>query len=43
MFGQTVSNKLKAFDVYGKIPQDLTEPTLSGALGTLSASMFNAF
>lgn len=39
MFGQSVANKLKAFDVYGKIPQDLTEPTLSGALGIQFTSL----
>jgi len=27
-------SRLKAFDVYRKLPQDLTEPTMSGALGS---------
>ena len=36
MFGASVTNKLKAFDVYKKMPRHLTEPTLSGALGTVS-------
>ena len=33
MFGSSVANRLKTFDVYRKLPKDLTEPTLSGALG----------
>jgi hypothetical protein len=29
-------SRLKAFDVYRKLPQDLTEPTMSGAIGKTS-------
>lgn len=32
MFGDTVRNKLKKIDVYRKVPNDLTEPTFSGAV-----------
>lgn len=32
MFGNTLKSRLKQFDVYRKLPADLTEPTFSGAL-----------
>jgi hypothetical protein len=40
MFGETVKSKLKKFDVYRKLPQDLTEPTVSGALVSIVACSF---
>ena len=33
MFGASINNKLKSFDVYKKLPRELTEPTLAGAIG----------
>ena len=39
MFGQSVASKLKAFDVYKKLPSDLTEPTLSGALVSIISTL----
>lgn len=30
-----IGAKLRAFDFYKKLPQDIAEPTMSGALGTL--------
>ena len=32
MLGNSVVNRLKSFDVYRKLPSDLTEPTTSGAI-----------
>jgi len=32
-------NKLKNFDVYRKLPKDLTEPTLSGALVSIISTV----
>lgn len=40
MFSETVKNKLKKFDVYRKLPQDLTEPTVSGAVVSVVACSF---
>jgi hypothetical protein len=40
MFSESVKNKLKKFDVYRKLPQDLTEPTISGALVSILACSF---
>ncbi|OMJ83548.1 hypothetical protein SteCoe_15516 [Stentor coeruleus] len=40
MFSETVKSKLKRFDVYRKLPQDLTEPTLSGAMISIIACSF---
>ena len=37
MFSETVQAKIKKFDVYRKLPQDLTEPTLSGAIISIVA------
>jgi hypothetical protein len=39
MFGQSVVGKLKSFDVYRKLPSDLTEPTLSGALVSIISAI----
>jgi len=33
-------SRLKAFDVYRKLPQDLTEPTMSGALVSIISTVF---
>ena len=40
MFSDSVKNKLKKFDVYRKLPQDLTEPTISGAVVSILACLF---
>jgi Endoplasmic reticulum vesicle transporter/Endoplasmic Reticulum-Golgi Intermediate Compartment (ERGIC) len=40
MFSDTVKGKLKRFDVYRKLPQDLTEPTVSGAMVSIVACSF---
>ena len=40
MFSETVKSKLKKFDVYRKLPQDLTEPTISGAMVSIVACSF---
>ncbi|CAG9317000.1 unnamed protein product [Blepharisma stoltei] len=40
MFSETVKSKLKRFDVYRKLPHDLTEPTLSGAFVSIIACAF---
>ena len=40
MFSETVKGKLKRFDVYRKLPQDLTEPTISGAIVSIVACSF---
>ena len=40
MFSDTVKNKLKKFDVYRKLPQGLTEPTISGAMVSIVACSF---
>ncbi|CAG9313644.1 unnamed protein product [Blepharisma stoltei] len=40
MFSETVKSKIKKFDVYRKLPQDLTEPTLSGAFVSIIACAF---
>lgn len=40
MFSDTVKSKLKKFDVYRKLPQDLTEPTISGAMVSIVACSF---
>lgn len=40
MFSETVKSKLKKFDVYRKLPQDLTEPTISGAMISIVACSF---
>lgn len=40
MFSDTVKSKLKRFDVYRKLPHDLTEPTLSGAFVSIIACAF---
>lgn len=40
MFSETVKNKLRKFDVYRKLPQDLTEPTVSGAMISIIACSF---
>ena len=40
MFSDTVKGKLKKFDVYRKLPQDLTEPTISGAMVSIVACSF---
>lgn len=32
MFGSGVQNRLRSLDIYKKLPSDLTEPTISGAL-----------
>ena len=37
MFSQTVQSKIKRIDFYRKLPKDLTEPTLSGAIVSLVA------
>ncbi len=29
-----LTSKLRSFDFYKKLPQDIAEPTMSGALGT---------
>jgi len=34
-----VGNRLKNFDVYRKLPTDLTEPTLSGALISIISTL----
>lgn len=39
MFGNGVNSRLKSFDMYRKLPSDLTEPTLSGALVSLLSTM----
>ncbi len=39
MFGNSVSSKLKSFDIYRKLPSDLTEPTLSGALVSIVSTV----
>jgi hypothetical protein len=28
------ANKIKSFDIYRKVPTEITEPTVSGACGT---------
>ena len=35
MLGSSITSRLKSFDVYRKLPKDLTEPTMSGAMGFL--------
>jgi hypothetical protein len=35
MFGRSLANRIKNFDVYGKMPKDLSEGTMSGALGII--------
>jgi hypothetical protein len=40
MFSETVKEKLKKLDVYRKVPTDLTEPTLSGAIVSIVAASF---
>lgn len=40
MFSETVKEKLKKLDVYRKVPADLTEPTLSGAIVSIVAASF---
>jgi len=32
MFGNTIANKLKALDAYKRVPKDLSQPTISGAM-----------
>ena len=32
MFGNTIANKIKALDVYKRVPKGLSQPTFSGAL-----------
>jgi len=34
--------RLKSFDVYRKLPQDLTEATMSGAIGSLLFQKFSS-
>ena len=35
MFGKTIANRIKNFDMYGKMPNGLSEGTMSGALSKL--------
>ena len=42
MFSETVTNHIKKLDVYRKLPTDLTEPTASGALISLVATIVMA-
>jgi len=39
MLGSSISNRLKSFDVYRKLPKDLTEPTMSGAMVSLVSTI----
>lgn len=39
MLGSGVQSKLKNFDMYRKLPSDLTEPTLSGAIVSLLSTI----
>ena len=44
MLGASVANRLKALDVYKKMPRELTEATVSGAMGnSFSFSIFWLF
>lgn len=42
MFSETVKERLKAFDIYRKVPVDLTEPTVTGAIVSILAASFMA-
>ena len=42
MFSETVTNHIKKLDVYRKLPTDLTEPTASGAIISLVATIVMA-
>jgi hypothetical protein len=39
MLGSGVQQRLKSFDMYRKLPSDLTEPTLSGAVVSIVSSV----
>jgi len=39
MLGSTVTSRLKSFDIYRKLPKDLTEPTMSGAMVSLLSTL----
>lgn len=39
MFGSGVQSRLKSFDMYRKLPSDLTEPTFSGAIVSIASSI----
>ena len=43
MFSKTVESKLKKLDMYPKMPKDLTEPTLSGAIVSIVACALMGF
>jgi len=38
----TVQSKLKSFDVYRKLPSELTEPTMSGAMVSILSAVIMA-
>ena len=42
MIGSSVASRLKSFDVYRKLPKDLTEPTMSGALGYIDIFIYHS-
>jgi len=35
--------RIKSFDVYRKLPSDLTEPTVSGAIGLANLLFFESY
>jgi hypothetical protein len=35
MFSRSLASRLKSIDVYKRLPKELSEPTISGALGIL--------
>eukprot|EP00828_Plagiopyla_frontata_P033484 TRINITY_DN4348_c0_g1_i1.p2 TRINITY_DN4348_c0_g1~~TRINITY_DN4348_c0_g1_i1.p2 ORF type:complete len:150 (-),score=18.15 TRINITY_DN4348_c0_g1_i1:154-603(-) len=43
MFGNSIANKIKALDVYKRVPKGLSQSTISGALISLLSCAFIAF
>ena len=39
----TLADRIKSFDFYKDLPQDLAEPTMSGASGKIPLTTFNFF
>ena len=42
MFGSGVQKRLQSLDIYRKLPSDLTEPTMSGALISIVSTVLIA-
>ncbi len=43
MIGSSIANRFKSLDVYRKLPSDLTESTMSGAIVSLIATIVMLF